>query len=80
MNSTEEMSPRLTDLFEIRDFCMWIDNYNVPEAFQSSTVEQCQEWLNFAFSKEETGHDKGQEDYRGCLQTYWKRGKGGHRP
>jgi len=64
------LSPQLTDVDEIRDFCMWVDNYDVPEAFEHATVEQCQETLDAWFDEEDTD-GYGQDVYRKVLCTYW---------
>ena len=64
------LSPQLTDVDEIRDFCMWVDNYDMPEAFEHATVEQCQETLDAWFDEEDTD-GYGQDVYREVLCKYW---------
>lgn len=64
------LSPQLTDVDEIRDFCMWVDNYNVPEAFEHATVEECQESIDTWFGEEDPDGN-GQDAYRKILCKYF---------
>ena len=64
------LSPQLTDVDEIRDFCMWVDNYDEPEIFEHATVEYCQGTLDAWFDEEDTD-GYGRDVYRDSLCKYW---------
>lgn len=64
------LSSAMTDVNEIRDFCMWIDNYNVPEAFEDATVDECNGIIEEWFLEDGQDMESAQSDYLECLGKY----------